>query len=68
MIDPTTWTSFKTIRVMDQNNKPLSRLNELEIVHTNNITEKYMFANEFQTNHVHLVELASGKVVKTWNL
>lgn len=53
---------------MDQNNKPLSRLNELEIVHTNNITEKYMFANEFQTNHVHLVELASGKVVKTWNL
>jgi glutamine cyclotransferase len=68
VIDPETWTHERTILVKKKGRIPVFGLNELEVIQTNDTTKKYIFANEFQTDNIHLIDLESGQVKKTWNL
>ena len=68
VIDPETWTHIKTITVKDKRGKPIKNLNELEIIKTNWATEAFMFANEWLTDYIHMIDLKTGVVVKTWDL
>lgn len=67
VIDPINWTHIKTITVRDQNGQEVRNLNELEIILTNMTTVQYMFANQWLSNLIHLIDLKTGIIVKTWD-
>ena len=43
-------------------------LNELEIITTTPLKSMYIFANQFQSNNIYLIDLRTGQVLKTWDL
>lgn len=65
VIDPNSWNTIQTIEVHDLNGKKLSNINELEIIPN---YDGYIFANAWMTNFVYMIELASGNVVKQWDM
>ena len=46
-IDPYNWSIIREISVVDEYLEPLNKLNELEIINTNEMTSNYIFANRF---------------------
>jgi glutamine cyclotransferase len=51
--------------VVDANGDKINRLNELEIIDEH---RRYVFANQFLYNDIHMIDLDTGKCVKSWNL
>ena len=43
-------------------------MNELEIMKESSITSNYLFANQFLTNYIYMIDLRDGKVAKRWDL
>lgn len=64
-IDPLNWETVRTIPVKDQQGQFIENLNELEFVTAH---PRYIFANQFLYNNIHMIDLQTGNCVKTWNL
>ena len=73
-LDPSDLSLLKTINARYINNTYVHNLNELELIddHLNSsIREplsKYVFATEFGTDHIHMIRLDTGLIVRTWIL
>ena len=63
VIEADTLNTISRINVKDKDNKPLTGLNELEIINTSDLTKNYVFANQNKKNYVYMIDLRSGKVV-----
>lgn len=66
-IDPDNWNLVREIDVTAKNGKPLPYLNELEII-SEPLKSNYLFANQFQSNYIFMIDLRSGEVKHSWNM
>lgn len=64
-IDASNWKTKRHINVTSQAGYPVSFINELEMLPE--ADGRYLVANIFSSNDVHMIDLQTGKVVKTWN-
>ena len=58
----------REIEVRDLNGNQIKWISDMEIINYNVPACNYIFANEFQTNFIHMIRIADGQVVKTWNM
>ena len=62
-IDPDTLENVSTTEVTVNGNR-LEELNELEVLPGG----EYILANVYYSNHIHLIEIATGEVKQSWDL
>lgn len=62
VVDPDTMKVDKSISIVDENDNPLSRLNELEMVGDK------LLSNVYLTNMIVAIDLNKGKVVKSFDM
>lgn len=68
VFDVHSWTQTKVIPVSFPNGTALEYINEMEIVQTTNLTRNYIFCNVYMTDNIHLIDMRSGLVVKSWDM
>lgn len=60
-VDPDTFKVTKTLKVIDENERPIRHLNELEVVNGT------LLANVYLTNKIVAIDLNNGKIKKSLN-
>lgn len=71
IFDPQTWEHVGRLDVKLQDGTKVQYLNELEIIAEQDSAppgiSNYAFGNQFFTSNIHMIDLRTGTVVKTWD-
>ena len=64
-VDASNWETKRTINVT-KDGHPVSYINEMELIP--DADGRYVVANIFTSNDIYMIDLETGKVVKTWDM
>lgn len=67
VIDPETWAQTREITVRTKEGREVARLNEIEMVPAEG-QQHYLLANVWGADDIHLVDLRTGVITRTWSL